>query len=400
MPPEPDAAATVVEVDGEQVESYRVRDPYAPDRELLVEFVPASLSQLSAEAVHDLPVQGHTARNAFDGIINSIPKAAAMIESGMTMRVVGPPEALVGLAHGSLELVTSGGRTLGMARDVGSGEIAAHLRFGRSGVTPAMGAVGVFQVMSVMTGQYYLHRIDRKLGQIQSGVDRIIIGQQAEAFGKVAAAARRNKQVHDGLLRGITPTDTDRHALDRADDLANSAYAEAKKNVSHFLGKLKSLDPEGADKGQLRDLWKEASNEILADANLLVFAAFVRHQNNLLELAIDPKGDPALASHIKERVDAERQEMIVDLKELKPIYMKLAYSRTRLDERFLFGAKSLAKESERFSKKWKATRAVLEEPEQKALPPAPEIDLPFLAEISKGRDGELVTAGAVLRQRR
>jgi hypothetical protein len=51
-----------------------------------------------------------------------------------------------------------------------------------------------------MARQYYLHRIDSKLSKRQSGVDRIIRGQHAEASGRVEAAARRNEQVRKGLL--------------------------------------------------------------------------------------------------------------------------------------------------------------------------------------------------------
>jgi hypothetical protein len=41
---------------------------------------------------------------------------------------------------------------------------------------------------------------------------------------------------------------------------------------------------------------------------------------------------------------------------------------------------------------------VIEQPDERALAPAPEIDLPFMAEISVGSDGTLRTASAVLRE--
>jgi len=173
----------------EAVDTYRVRDPEAPDRELLVEFVPASLAQLTDVAAEDSPDGPYTARNALDGIVSSLPAAGALLSAGRTMRVVGPPEALAGLAKGTLGIVTSGGKNLGLARDVGSGQFAAHLRFANAGVTPVAGALAVFKMMSVVTGQYYLHRIDGKLSSIEAGVDRIVRGQHSVAFGKIEAAA-------------------------------------------------------------------------------------------------------------------------------------------------------------------------------------------------------------------
>jgi citrate lyase alpha subunit len=58
----------------------------------------------------------------------------------------------------------------------------------------------------------------------------------------------------------------------------------------------------------------------------------------------------------------------------------------------------LESESEQFSERWKALAAVIEQPDERALAPAPEIDLPFMAEISVGSDGTLRTASAVLRE--
>jgi hypothetical protein len=385
-----------VEEAGEVIETYRVRDPQAPDRELLVEFVPASLAQLTDVADEGTSDGGHAAHNAFDAVVDSIPAAGALLAAGKTMRVVGPPEALAGLANHTYELVTSGGKTLGLARDVSSGQLAAHLRFAKAGVTPAVGALGVFKVMSVVTGQYYLHRIDTKLSTIQAGVDRIVRGQHSEAFGKIAAAARLNERVRKNLLTGIPPNVDDRPTLDRAEQLVLPAYDEVKHNLSPFLAKFETVPPS-ATKDYLRSMWQEASGDVLTNANLLVYAALIRHQSNLLTLAIDPQGDPRRARNIKERADQERQEMVDDIETLWPVYARLTYSKERLENRFTFGVPRLEREAKQFADLWKPLRSLVDQPGETALPRVPEIDLPFVAEISVGSDGGLRTAGAVLR---
>jgi hypothetical protein len=63
------------------------------------------------------------------------------------------------------------------------------LRFAKAGVTPAVGTMVVFQVMSVVTGQYYLHRIDAKLEKIQSGVKALIRNHTDDVYGQIEAAA-------------------------------------------------------------------------------------------------------------------------------------------------------------------------------------------------------------------
>jgi hypothetical protein len=385
-------------VQPETPESFRVRDPDFPQRELLVEFVPADMAQLAAGAgAGEVGDGDHALRNAFDGVINSIPKAAVLLEAGNTMRVVGPPHALAGLADGSYELVTSAGKSLGMVRDVGSGQFAAHLRFAKAGITPAAGAMAVFQVMSVMTGQYYLHRIDAKLETIEGGVKALIRNHTADLYGQIEAAARLNEQVRANLLDGIAPNRSDFSDLDHAEQLVLPAYGSLRKTLADFLARVQALNPPDCGKGTLRELWDAAADgEIREEAALLAYAAFVRHQNNLLALGIEPQGDPRRAENIEDRIEAERRQMIDDFKAVKKIYDMLAVSDTKLQEAFRFSGKMVEERTE-FRRQTTPLRRIAGRLEERLLPPAPEPDLPFLAEIHRRKDGELEVAAAVLR---
>lgn len=378
--------------------SYRVSDLYSPGRELLVEFVPSDVAQLAAAMGASRMTETHAGMNAFDALVNSVPKAAALIESGMTMRVVGPPEALAGLGSGAFKLVTTGGQSLGQVRDVASGHFGSHLDVA-TGVTPAVGALAVFQVMSVVTGQYYLHRIDSKLSQIRKGIDGLVRGQQSELVGKVTAAARLNEQVRRNLLDGIPPNEGDRDDLNHAEQLILAAYGEAQSRVSDLVAEVNELDVETAKKGDFREMWATAQTEGLTDAKILVFAAFVRHQNNLLSLAVEPQGDARRAENIHERLEEDRASMLVDIKKLCAIYEKLGSKRKDdFDARFTFGAEKLAEDAIAFRRHVKPIREILERPETRALPPAPPLEVPFIAEVSKGPDGQRQVFGAVLRR--
>lgn len=377
--------------------SYRVSDPHAPGRELLVEFVPSDVAQLAEAKGASRVSDTHAGANAFDALINSVPKAAALIESGMTMRVVGPPEALAGLQSGAFKLVTSGGKSLGQVRGVASGHFGSHLEVAKQGVTPAIGALGVFQVMSVVTGQYYLHRIDTKLGQIRKGIDRLVRGQQSALLGKVKAAADLNEQVRRNLMDGIPPNEGDRHDLNQAEQLVLTAYGEAQDRVSDLLADVNAFDVEQVRKGDFREMWARAQTEGLTDASILIFAAFVRHQNNLLALAVEPQGDARRAENIHERIEEARETMLRDLKSIHSIYDKLGSQRKDDFERFVFGADKLAEEATEFRRHAKPIREIVERPESQALPPPPPLEVPFMAEVSRGADGQRQVVGAVLR---
>ena len=382
------------------VETFRVRDPQAPDRELLVEFMPPDMAQLAnASGNGEAPDGSNPAlRNAFDGVVNSIPKAAALLEAGMTMRVVGPPDVLAGLAKGSYEMVNSAGQTLGVVRDVTSGKFAGHLRFGQAGVTPATGALAVFQVMSVVTGQYYLHRIDSKLNTISKGVKTLVRGQTAAVFGQVEAAAKLNEQVRANLLDGIPPNRSDFHDLEHAEQLVLVAYGSLRKKVADFLGDVEAVKLPELPKSELRRLWSEAQSDLREEAALLAYAAFVRHQNNLLALAIEPQGDARRAENIQDRIEEERRAMLADLKKVQRIYDKLMFSERKLAAEFVFSGKVI-EESKAFRRETSEIRKVTRDLDKRLLPPAPEPDIPFIAEIQRDRHGELQVTGAVLRRK-
>ena len=378
--------------------SYRVCDPHAPGRELLVQFVPSDLAQLAEVADASQVSDSHGGANAFDALVDSVPKAAALIESGMTMRVVGPPDALAGLSSGAFELVTTGGKSLGQVRELATGHFGSHLQIAQAGVTPAMGALAVFQVMSVVTGQYYLHRIDAKLGQVQEGISGLVRGQQSELRGKVEAAARLNEQVRRNLLDGIPPNEGDRDDLNHAEQLVLAAYGEARGRVSDLLSAVNSFEPETAKKAEIRRIWERAQSEGLTDSNILIYAAFVRHQNNLLALAVEPQGDVRRAENIHDRIDEDRDSMLDDLKGISSVYKKLGSQGREDFERFVFGADRLAEEATEFRRRAKKIQDIVERPEARALPPPPPLEMPFMAEVSQGVDGERRIAGAVLRR--
>jgi hypothetical protein len=403
LPAEQRPASSDAEAAGAQSNelSFRVADPAAPGRELLVEFVPSDLADLVNSKGVDRVDGSHAGANAFDALISSVPKGAALLESGMAMRVVGPPEALAGLQSGSLTLVTSAGKNLGQVRDVASGNFGSHLEVAKGGVTPALGALAVFQVMSVITGQYYLHRIDSKLTKIQKGIDTLIQGQQSELLGKVGAAARLNEHVRKDLLDGIPPSEGHHHDLNHAEQLVLASYGEAQSRVSDLLAEFQDFDPDDIwwDKSQWYEGWERVQGHGLVDVNILIYAAFVRHQNSLLSLAIEPQGDLRRAENIHERIVEDRDQMLADLKAVRPLFEILG-GKTKGDFKKVFwtGSDKLGKGASEFRRRTKPTREMISDPTTRALPSPPPIEVPFFAEVVQRADGRREVVGAVLKQ--
>jgi len=393
----PDAAAGEASATDAAIEPVRVRDPSVPGRELLVEFVPPTLSELAGRADFSRDAGGrHDARNAFDGLVGSVPKAAALLEAGQTMRVVGPPEAIAGLADETLELVTSNGKILGMTRDVSSGQLANHLRFAQVQISPAMAAMAAFQVMSVITGQYYLHRIDSKLATIQTGIDGIEKTLSAQTRGQLESAASFNNDVRETLVDGRMPSEDQRHGLRVARDNAQQAYVRAQAGVVDFVDTMRSFKLEDTSRAELKDHLTAAERMLDRDGPMLLFAAYVLHENRLLRLAVE--SDPTDAEALRSRTVSQRENMAKDLRALDKAIRKIALLReSELDERYVWfrsndGEWARIKPMKRSYKKLKPFL----ERGSNLMPEPPPPSPPFIAEIRRAPSGELEMASAVL----
>lgn len=220
-----------------------VKDPVSPDRELLVQFLERSEAVTAPGTdTPDKATAGLT--TAVNQLIASLPAAAVALESGRALRIVGPPSVLEGLASGTLELVTKDGNVIGTVKDVATGQFAGQAQFAAQGVTVATGALAAFQVMSIVTGQYYLHRIDSKLQTIDRKLDDLLLGQQAEAIGRLMVAARVVRELREQLLAGVHPTDRDAARIDDAWAAASSAYGRTWHIIDRKMRKrgVPSLD--------------------------------------------------------------------------------------------------------------------------------------------------------------
>jgi hypothetical protein len=114
-------------------------------------------------------------------------------------------------------------------------------------------------------------------------------------------------------------------------------------------------------------------------------------------LAVEPQGDARRAENIHERIEEERNSMLGDLKSVHSIYVKLGSQRKDDFERFVFGKERLAEEATAFRRHAKPIREIVERPEARALPPPPPLEVPFMAEVSSGADGQRQVLGAVSR---
>lgn len=368
----------------------RVTDPSTPSAELAVQFIPPSFAELTSGEASTAFVSPTATRNAFDHLVGAIPEAAVLLEQGMVMRVVGPPEKLAALAEGTLKLVDSNGKTLATTRDAATGQFAGSLELG-SGITRIGAALGVFQVMSVVTGQYFLARIDEQLGAVLNGVDELLRGQAAQQYGDLMAAADLNERVRRDLVRGALANDDDRRRLHDASLSCERLYATLLKQLTDFVAFANDFSPAEASARELSSAFERAEAE-RERLSMLALAAFLRQQTMTLELAVTSDTDAIRVSNLQERMEEKRVQAVGELNELRRAFDRvLNISPARIEARTKFRRTAPLMEQRNVTRqRLKQGRELIASADTALLPAAPPRAVPFYAEV-QGNEGGVLT---------
>lgn len=317
------------------------------------------------------------------------------LRSGGVVRVVGPQHLLAGLDRGSLELVHSVGGNLGTVRDATSKQIAGHLRFGDiQSANPVAPALAGFQLASALTLQYYLARIDRQLGLI---LDEVLGGRQDlrdERFGRIDTARRRCATVEKVLADTGDAGTQDRQRLELALNDLEQTYGALRSSVEAFCVQVEQLDLDTCRKAELEKLLEKAVGTPLADGQLLLFAAVVRHRIHGLDAyLLSPDGERRVLIATEE-MGRERQEMDALLLRARAAFAKLNVPKRHLDERWgVLGGPE--KELRRFVEAATPFSSALNE---RGLLPAYLPDTPFVADLRLGENGAVEAEWAWLTQ--
>lgn len=139
------------------------------------------------------------------GVAEAAPSVAACVGSSHLFRMVGPPQALTGLANDTLHFqLDKGGQQLMNVVDH-SGVIRHQPRVVEAGqqLRGAAAAACAFQVLSVATAQYYLHQIAHQLGRIEAKVDAVLARLDEQRHGRLIAASTVVREVYESTLQQL-----------------------------------------------------------------------------------------------------------------------------------------------------------------------------------------------------
>lgn len=114
-----------------------------------------------------------------------------------------PPEAARNIANGSWKIMESAkGGLHGIAIDA-QGKVVAHgTLVPASGVSMAAAAAAVFQCLAIVTAQYYLPQINRRLSQIERGIQDIKAHLTAQDTAILVSSLKQLKSMKFSLEEG------------------------------------------------------------------------------------------------------------------------------------------------------------------------------------------------------
>ena len=137
-----------------------------------------------------------------------------------------------------------------------------------------------------MTLQYYLARIDTQLMAIDRQLKAIQQDLLDETFGEIQTARETCADVEDVLreLGHIGALDLQR--LTHGEQRIDHAYHAQVKKLDGFCSQVDALlDGEELDRDECAELLRDGSGRRLAQAQLVLYAAVVRHRINGLAVA-------------------------------------------------------------------------------------------------------------------
>ncbi len=390
------------------IEAVALLDPRDPSRTALVEFLPESAAELLGKPGARIDSGGASGGYgfAYDAIVSSLPVGAAVAEhalqSGQMMRVVGYSG---NLGSGALELVSTNGNVLSTVRDTATGQFTGQLQFAQGGVpaiNPAMAALAVFQVMSIVTGQYYLHRIDSKLATINKSLDRIEARLVGMTRANVEVAREMTEQVFRLMRDGaqLTPSDIDQ--LREAEQLARLAFHQSRDALITASNNWTEMLEGDLKKKEFREVRADGLRALGDDASILVYASAVLGRIALLRTIAESSGNHQRQRILMEDYGALRGMLKKQMNSVIKAYAPFAkLTDEEAEERFggFWGLSeadveqitTLRKQIKELSRDVKKADSFLPEPTQ--IEPAPVV-----IEMRRLANGEMEVCAATARQ--
>lgn len=353
---------------------------------LNVQVLDAPESALFARA--DQRTNGHAPPVAVGAFATTLASAGLALQSGQVLQVIGPPHLLAGLRDGSYRLLETSTGHIGTVADQSG--IVGHLRFGNSAPTAAQGALAAFQLASAVTLQYYLARIDAQLVAIDRQLKSIQQDLLDETFGEIETARENCVDLEEALRELGAIGDLDLQRLAHAEQRVDQSYHAQIKKLQAFCAKVDELlARDELDRRECGELLEEGAGRRLAQAQLLLYAAVVRHRLNGLAVAAAAQESQERARLATAKLNREHQEMLRDLHTVARAFRRLHMRKRRFDEAWpLRGGPE--RELQAFSVQTRGLREQLVAPST-ALP-ALEPAEPYIFEVMRDADG-------VLRQR-
>jgi regulator of replication initiation timing len=387
------------ETAGDAAQDLVLEHPSHPGQVLEARVVDRGMSVLFARA--DAPAKRETAPAAVNALVQAAPNLEAAIKGGKVVQILNPEVLKAG------KLLQAG--DVGNLAAVHDGKkIAAQLRLGDpKNIRKVAGPLVVWQVAGAVTLQYYLVRINRQLGRIENRVRAIRQEMRNKSFGKVMAAYEGTAELEEQLATSYRLTENDLHRLVEEESRIDEAYHEIRKNLEDFRTDIDAVVPEfdSMDKGELRDrlayLYDEGTGPRMYDAQMLVFAAAVRHKLNCLRVMVERiDGGDERVRLAERKAERELEAMKDEFRETAKAFELLNIPPDKLNDRWMWGAPAVITEAGGlvYEETTKDVRKFLKSSAPKVLPPF-EPAPPLLLEVSGAPDGKLFVEHALLEKR-
>lgn len=275
-------------------------------RQLFAELIDPSESGLWRRA--DTLLTHQSASIALDKVLDAVPVIGAAVKGGKVVRILNPEAFALGY-----QLESKSGGFLGSI--YGEKHMAAQLRFSKpEDIAKLATPLAVFKVASMVTGQYYLNRINGQLMTVEGQVRQIRQELRNQTYGEITSAAEACMELEEGLALSLDLTSDERIRLVNAEGQIDKAYKQKLKDVQDFLDDVDRLFAmEKVDLGEADRLLKEADSTRMYDIQLLAYGAAVRHKLNLLRAQVDLDAEGGRGELAKRKLDRELEAMREDL---------------------------------------------------------------------------------------
>jgi hypothetical protein len=256
----------------------------------------------------DTLVSRQSSSIALDKVLDAVPVIGAALKGGKVVRILNPEALELGR-----QLESKSGGFLGSI--YGDKSVVAQLRFSKpQDVAQLAAPLAVFKVASMVTGQYYLDRINGQLMTIEGEVRQIRQDLRNQTYGEITSAAEACMELEEGLALSLDLTPDERIRLVNAEGQIDKAYKQKLKDVQDFRDDVDHLFAmEKLDLGEAERLLQEADSTRMYDIQLLAYGAAVRHKLNLLRAQIDLDADGGRGELAKRKLDRELETMRQDL---------------------------------------------------------------------------------------